>query len=39
MTPEERGKAGNFNGMIRLSVGFEEPEDIISILEQALDKI
>lgn len=35
-TPEEREKAGIPDGMIRLSVGLEAPEDIIADLEQAL---
>lgn len=33
---EERVKAGISDGLIRLSVGLEDPEDIISDLEQAL---
>ena len=39
MTPEEREAAGIFDGMIRLSVGLEDPEDIFADLEQALDKL
>jgi len=39
MTPEEREAAGIFDGLIRLSVGLEDPEDIIADLEQALDKL
>ena len=39
MTPEEREAAGIFDGLIRLSVGLEDPEDIIDDLEQALDKL
>jgi methionine-gamma-lyase len=39
MTPEEREAAGIYDGLIRLSVGLEEPEDIIADLEQALDKL
>jgi cystathionine beta-lyase/cystathionine gamma-synthase len=39
MTPEEREAAGVYDGLIRLSVGLEEPEDIIADLEQALDKL
>jgi len=39
MTPEEREAAGIYDGLIRLSVGLEDPEDIIADLEQALDKL
>jgi cystathionine beta-lyase/cystathionine gamma-synthase len=39
MTPEERKAAGIDDGMIRLSVGLEDPEDIIADLEQALSKL
>jgi len=37
MTPQERNAAGIFDGLIRLSVGLEDPEDIIADLQQALD--
>lgn len=36
MTPEERAAAGIDDGMIRLSVGLENPEDLIADLDQAL---
>ena len=36
MTPEERAEAGIDDGLIRLSVGLENPEDLIEDLEQAL---
>jgi len=36
MTPEERAKAGIADGLIRLSVGLEDPDDLIADLEQAL---
>jgi cystathionine beta-lyase/cystathionine gamma-synthase len=36
LTPEERRTAGIDDGLIRLSVGLEEPQDIISDLDQAL---
>jgi methionine-gamma-lyase len=36
MAPEARAKCGITDGLIRLSVGIEEPEDIISDLEDAL---
>jgi len=39
MTPQERKAAGIYDGLIRLSVGLEDPEDIIVDLEQALDKL
>lgn len=36
---EERLKAGITDGLVRLSVGIEDVEDIIADLEQALDKV
>jgi methionine-gamma-lyase len=36
MTPEERAEAGIDDGLIRLSVGLEDPEDLISDLDRAL---
>jgi len=36
MTPEERQTAGIDDGLIRLSVGLENPEDLIEDLSQAL---
>jgi cystathionine beta-lyase/cystathionine gamma-synthase len=39
LTPEERQTAGIDDGLIRLSVGLEDPGDIIADLEQALDKL
>jgi len=39
MTPEERATAGIDDGLIRLSVGLEDPEDIVADLEQALGKL
>jgi len=39
MTPQERKAAGIQDGLIRLSVGLEDPEDIIADLEQALDTL
>jgi cystathionine beta-lyase/cystathionine gamma-synthase len=39
MTLEEREAVGIYDGLIRLSVGLEDPEDIIADLEQALDKL
>jgi methionine-gamma-lyase len=39
MTLEERAAAGIDDGLIRLSVGLEDPEDIIADLDQALAKL
>jgi cystathionine beta-lyase/cystathionine gamma-synthase len=39
MTPEEREAVGIYDGLIRLSVGLEDPEDLITDLEQALDRL
>jgi len=39
MTPQEREAAGIYDGLIRLSVGLEDSDDIIADLEQALDKL
>jgi cystathionine beta-lyase/cystathionine gamma-synthase len=36
MTPEERAKAGIADGLIRLSVGLENVDDLIADLDQAL---
>jgi cystathionine beta-lyase/cystathionine gamma-synthase len=36
MTPQERAAAGIDDGLIRLSVGLENPEDIIADLDRAL---
>jgi methionine-gamma-lyase len=36
MTPEERLEAGIDDGLIRLSVGLEDPEDLIADLDRAL---
>ena len=38
MSLEERNAAGIYDGLIRLSVGLENPEDIIVDLEQALNR-
>ncbi|MFN2184094.1 MAG: PLP-dependent transferase, partial [Anaerolineae bacterium] len=37
--PEERAAVGIDDGLIRLSVGLEDSEDIIADLEQALDRL
>ncbi|MDU2149187.1 MAG: PLP-dependent transferase, partial [Paeniclostridium sordellii] len=34
---EERAEAGISDGLIRISVGLEDPEDIIDDLKQGLD--
>jgi cystathionine beta-lyase/cystathionine gamma-synthase len=39
MTQEERDQAGIDDGLIRLSVGLETPEDLIADLEQALHQL
>jgi len=39
MTQAERDRAGIDDGLIRLSVGLEEPDDIIADLDQALVKL
>ncbi|MCG8377301.1 MAG: PLP-dependent transferase, partial [Chlorobiales bacterium] len=39
MKPEEREAVGIYDGLIRLSVGLEDPKDLIADLEQALSKI
>ena len=39
LTPLEREAAGIDDGLIRLSVGLEDPEDIIADLEQALGSL
>ncbi len=39
MKREERDAVGIFDGLIRLSVGLEGPEDILADLEQALDTL
>jgi cystathionine beta-lyase/cystathionine gamma-synthase len=37
MAAEQRAKIGVTDGLIRFSVGLEDPEDIIADLEQALN--
>jgi cystathionine gamma-synthase len=39
MTPEARGRAGITDSVIRLSVGIEDPADLIADLEQALESL
>jgi len=39
MTQEERDQAGIDDGLIRLSVGLEDPRDVIADLDQALSKL
>ena len=36
MTPEERARRGIVDGMVRLSIGLEDADDLIADLEQAL---
>jgi cystathionine beta-lyase/cystathionine gamma-synthase len=37
--PETRARLGITDGLVRISVGLEETEDIIADLDQALSKI
>ena len=37
MLPEERGRRGIPDSMVRLSIGLEDADDLIGDLEQALD--
>jgi cystathionine gamma-synthase len=39
MTPEARRRAGITDGVIRLSIGIEEPEDLVADLEEALGSL
>jgi methionine-gamma-lyase len=39
MTPDERAAVGIDDGLIRLSIGLESPDDLIADLEQALSRI
>ena len=39
MTPEERDAVGIYGGLVRLSVGLEDPEDLIADLDQALENL
>ena len=39
MTPEERAAVGIDDGLIRLSVGLEDPDDLIADLNQALSMV
>jgi methionine-gamma-lyase len=39
VTAEQKERLGITDGMIRLSVGIEHPEDLIADLRQALDTI
>lgn len=39
MKPQEREAIGIYDGLIRLSVGLEEPGDIIADIDQALGKL
>jgi cystathionine beta-lyase/cystathionine gamma-synthase len=37
LTDEELAKAGVTRGMMRISVGLEDPEDLVADLKQALE--
>ena len=39
MDPAERLRVGISDGLVRLSVGLEDPEDLIADLRQALDRL
>ena len=39
MNPEDREKAGITDGLIRLSVGIEDIEDLLADLKEALDAL
>jgi cystathionine beta-lyase/cystathionine gamma-synthase len=39
MKPEERDAVGIYDGLIRVSVGLEDAEDLIADLDQALEKL
>ena len=39
ISPEERKNQGITDGLIRFSVGIEEPEDLIADIEQALETV
>ena len=39
MDPVERRRVGIGDGLVRLSVGLEDPEDLIADLRQALDRL
>jgi cystathionine beta-lyase len=36
LSPEQRQRAGISDGLVRLSVGIEDPDDLIADLDQAL---
>jgi methionine-gamma-lyase len=38
-TPEERAAHGISEGLVRLSVGLEDPQDILADIAQALDQV
>jgi O-succinylhomoserine sulfhydrylase len=39
LSPEARALVGITDGMIRLSVGLEDPDDLLADVEQALDRV
>lgn len=39
LTPEERDRLGIRDNLVRLSVGIEDPQDLIADLDQALEKL
>ena len=38
LTPEEREAIGIGEGLLRISIGIEDPEDILADLDQALER-
>jgi cystathionine beta-lyase/cystathionine gamma-synthase len=39
LPPEERRRLGITDGLLRISVGIEDVEDLIADLQQALDRL
>ena len=39
LTPAERAEMGIADGMVRISVGLEHPDDLVADVEQSLDKL
>ena len=39
LSPSRRGRLGVGENLVRLSVGIEHPQDVVSDLEQALDRL
>jgi cystathionine beta-lyase/cystathionine gamma-synthase len=39
LSPEDRAAQGITEGLVRLSVGLEDPEDLVEDIRQALDSL